>query len=496
MGIPKYYRGNDSNWATDANWSQSSNGPADTTFPTGVDDAIFDAFSGNCTLDAAAAALSIAIGRIGSLYGASIGGTLNGGGFTMAVGTGGFDCTYGGSARWILGTGIWTISGDFDYCDIGTITRTGSTVVLDGVGVDMIGCWNKDLYNLTIALGASVNIPTASQTPQMDGIVRIDGALTITSGENFGIQAGGDLQLSSTGSIIGGIVKLYASAEMSVCDGTFNPSLMTIGLPNSGQRYDSGPEPLSGQWQCDVLVTDSNITTSSPYTFQLSGTVSITGSFTARSQNVGSTLNIANSVNSPSFLIGGDISIGGVGSNGTVTWTKGTGTITLNGDAAQAVNFAGEDTEAIIVNSSDVVTFAANTVATSFSAVAGDFDPAGYDITVGDFTIAPGVNLISAAQGTGLWDGVTIIAGGTFSVQGNSGDYCNLQGIAGWTCYTVTVGTVRYVTVSGSSVGAGSDIRAISSEDVSGNTGWLFSAARTLIDGGLSGGLLTSSLAA
>ena len=55
----KFYRSNNSDWNTDANWSSSSGGTADTTFPTGVDDAKFDSNSGNCTLNADAAALSL-----------------------------------------------------------------------------------------------------------------------------------------------------------------------------------------------------------------------------------------------------------------------------------------------------------------------------------------------------------------------------------------------------------------------------------------------------
>ncbi len=55
----KYGRSGGGSWATDATWSLSSNGPADTTAPTAADNVFLDASSGAITIGAAAACRSL-----------------------------------------------------------------------------------------------------------------------------------------------------------------------------------------------------------------------------------------------------------------------------------------------------------------------------------------------------------------------------------------------------------------------------------------------------
>ncbi|MDH4358810.1 MAG: fibronectin type III domain-containing protein [Candidatus Berkelbacteria bacterium] len=59
LGITKYARTAGGNWSADATWSTTSGGAADTTAPTANDDVVFDANSGDVTIDAAAVAGSV-----------------------------------------------------------------------------------------------------------------------------------------------------------------------------------------------------------------------------------------------------------------------------------------------------------------------------------------------------------------------------------------------------------------------------------------------------
>lgn len=58
-GTTKYARTAGGNWSADATWSTTSGGGADTVKPTAEDDVIFDANSGNVTIDATAVAKSL-----------------------------------------------------------------------------------------------------------------------------------------------------------------------------------------------------------------------------------------------------------------------------------------------------------------------------------------------------------------------------------------------------------------------------------------------------
>lgn len=55
----KYARAGGGNWTTDATWSTTSGGAADTTAPTAADDAVLDAASGNVTIDSGAVCRSL-----------------------------------------------------------------------------------------------------------------------------------------------------------------------------------------------------------------------------------------------------------------------------------------------------------------------------------------------------------------------------------------------------------------------------------------------------
>ena len=259
---------------------------------------------------------------------------------------------------------------------------------------------------------------------------------------------------------------------MSSLDPTFNfsPDRLIIYRPALTEVYAPG-----ATWDCNVLI--SNRTTASAYELRLNGDYDINGTLLIQTNTIGSTLVIANDQgNNPNINVSGAVTF--VQNAGTLTYNKGSGTITLDGSGNQSVDFAGYTIEALVIaNTGGTVTFTAGWTATSFSAQSGDFDPGGQTlVTTGDFTIAAGVNLLSSLADVDLWDGVALTVGGVFSAIGNTADHCNLQGSGGWTINATAAGTVTNATVRGSNADAGVDVTATSSTDGTGNSSWIFAA--------------------
>ena len=92
-----------------------------------------------------------------------------------------------------------------------------------------------------------------------------------------------------------------------------------------------------------------------------SGTYTFLGDFVLYSNAAFIDLELTCNTNNPTFVFKGGVSVAQSGS-GTVTWNAGTGTITLDNTAAQAVNFNGQTVEPVIVSdaSTGAITLGAN----------------------------------------------------------------------------------------------------------------------------------------
>ena len=457
------------NWNTDANWSAESGGAGGASFPTILDNAIFDANSGNCTLDADAAALSISVPNYT--------GTLDAATFDVAIGAGGLDCTDGEGATIVLGSGLWTCAGDFDYEDIGTWEQGTSEWKMTGTA-NITAVYNRTFERFTVAAGAIVTILLGEVRTYTSGSVfTIDGDV-ILDGGRIGLGANSQLVGNDGGSISGtGDIYFWPGGDMPTLHDNFSLTCGTIIIYQP--PADSVFAPGSG-WNCNVQI--DNRTTAEAYELRLNGNYNISGDLLIQTNTAGASLNVNNAVFHPNINESGTVTF--VENDGTLTYNKGSGTFTLDGDAARDVDFADYDVEALVLAGSDTVTFAGGWTATSFSAQTGDFDPNGQTIETttagggsGDFTIAAGVNLLSSLADVDLWDGVALTVGGVFSAIGNTGDHCNLQGSGGWTLDATAAGTVTNVTVQGSNADVGVDVTASSSTDGSGNSSWIFAAA-------------------
>lgn len=163
MGI-KYYIGSGSDWDTNANWSTTSGGSADTTVPGNGDTATFDVNSGACTIDATMTTAGVTL-DVKSDYAATLdcatyaftaaaatvaGGTVDtgtntftcaglltvsGGTFNAADGT--LDCNDGvtiSGGTFEMPSGTMTVAGDMNTSGTPTIDHNSGTIRFDGGG--------------------------------------------------------------------------------------------------------------------------------------------------------------------------------------------------------------------------------------------------------------------------------------------------------------------------------------------------------------------------
>jgi len=406
----KYYIGSGSDWNTDANWSTTSGGSADTTFPTGADDAIFDAASGSCTLDAAVACLSLAIGRSGSLYA----GTLAFSTHAIAIGTGGLDCTYGSSATLDMGSSSGhTCAGNWDVSAIGTYVLGTSTV--DYTGVANVNIPSPRIPYATIISGTITDVGTdfyayasLTITGQLNTsyLYQIAGTATLSGTLNC---SGANVQLSRPTNITGGTITGSGTCRISAeLTGAFS----AINVANfkfwNSQTLPSGTID-SALVQVDGI-TDGD-------TFTVGGDTVFTGNVIINNTHATNSMTWSN-VNNYDLTFQKNVTLATTG--GPLTWTKGTGTITLSGGNAQNINFLGKAVEDIVVNKTAgalVMTGAVTTDSfTGTSTGSGTFDPNGQTITVTGACDWAAAFRFDSSQLT--MDACRWIVGGNFTADG------------------------------------------------------------------------------
>jgi hypothetical protein len=382
----------DGDWEGTNNWSTTSGGAGGAATPTGSDDVFFNAASSNdnCSMSANAACLSMTIGTSGSAYT----GTLDAATFDVAIGTGGLDCTFGGSATLDLGSGTWSCSGNWNHRLIGTLTLGTSTVDLTGTSKTLEGDKNKNLYNLTIS--GTISIAAATNTRQViTNVLDITGTLTIDS-DSIQIN-GGDLQLSGT--LAGSQTLSFVSGStFSTNSGTYSISNTTINrcdISVPGGTY-------AGTWTIDngAVAEDKTIT------FGNAGgqTLTFTGSVTIDADRTSQTTTINTSTHNPNLVFQGGLTL--AESAGTLAWSKGSGSMTLSGSNDQTItNPAGWTTrrEDLTINkSAGNLVFSGPQYYDSFTGTdtgTGDFDPGGATIDVtGNCSWAAAFDFDSAAD--------------------------------------------------------------------------------------------------
>ena len=332
--------GSAGNWNDTANWSTTSGGSSGASVPGGSDDVIFDTNGvGNCTLDVNASVISISVnsGYTGTLAGATYNVDLSGA-FTASSGILDF------------GSGTWTVGGNISLVGASSFVTGTATVKAVGTGVSV---WlgnttSKVVDTFEVASGATASTPYYSYCNNLNVV----GTLTTTGGA------------------------LWLVYEKTTVSGTLNGSAGHD--TNDLEIQAGGTVSKSGT----VYVRKQTAGSSNPV---ITGGGSCTSSISFKPSGGGSLATFTVYLASD-FELDGDLVFGASAYTGTVTfapsnynltlrgdvnisptttlfaWSAGTGTITLDNTAAQAVDFNGETVEASIVSdaSTGAITLSAN----------------------------------------------------------------------------------------------------------------------------------------
>ena len=451
-----------SNWNNTANWSTTSGGAGGASVPGSSDDVIFDSNgSGSCNVDSDVDVLSFNFGGYtgtfsASSYTFSVANDMNASGWTAIIDLGSSSWTVGGnySMRFISGSSTagtstlrmtsttpvgfqFLLSGGVFYSitlgpnahvvQYRNLNITGSFVLEDGATWD-VGYYSPEIkVNTTLALGANSSILS-------------------TNGGTFYIHPDG------TGSRTG-----HSTATVARF-GTKNNnqgSLTTIPIATYTDIFSLGQNAASyhGTWRFEGdTVIEGNMTA---------------GNGKATNETIDTATNNVN------LTLKGDVNI--TPSIGTVTWSAGSGTITLSNTSAQSINFNAQSIEDIIIDkSAGSVTLTSNLTTDSLNLTDGTLDISGYDLTTtGNFT--QGVaTIVQDSNGSGL-----ITVGGDFRING-SNDSPTIWNDADLNISGSALAT--NITVSGSNASSGTYVTASrNSIDNGDNVGWTFRNAQSNI---------------
>ncbi|MFA6510106.1 MAG: DUF2341 domain-containing protein, partial [Candidatus Peribacteraceae bacterium] len=399
---------------------------------------------------------------------------LLGSGLTLLAGAGTFDnatndknITVRGdvtmdNTRTDLGDGTWTVGGSMDFEHVGTWNRNSSTTIMTGSGTLMTKT-AAYLHNFTVGTGASIS--DRSTTTGAAGTVTINGTLTIADDKQFRclndchtaigatgrITGAGQFWLFSPGSGVG----ITSFAEGGVFDvayfNIYKPGAAAIALASG--KYNSILR-VSNEDQASTLRLPSG-------NFIIGGNAS----FNAQSNTL-----VIDNVNNPAITFLGDVIV--TETSSTLTWTKGTGTITLSGATAQSVNLLGKSVEDVVINKTHgTVQLTGTGTLDSLLVSSGTIDFNGKAITtVGGLTIGA----TGQVNPAGL-PGSSLIVGGNLSLTGEAGDLLNLSATGSWTLNVTGTATASYATVKGGDASAGATVSAKTSVTDQGyNKNWDF----------------------
>lgn len=497
----RYYIAANGDWNTNGNWSTTSGGGGGASYPTASDVAIFDASSGNCTLDGHQACSKLQLGRSGSVYNK----TLDFGTSNMTIGTGGMDATYGSGAscNLDLGTGSSSCSGDWLGANLDTLTRGSSTLTLSKTGGTFTTKGNFN--NLTISGSYTMSSGSAGQT--VYGTLTVSGSLAITYAFTLSVAGalnttGGTISLDHASAVLrtdvsGG----NSAANAGTITGTAGTLEHRSGILSNTGTIDppyirfyviTGSTLGPGTYTASSGITITNATTNN-YTLVLgsagSQTIVFDGDVAITTTSSG-TLTLDANTYDPTLEFTGSIT----SSEGTgdITLTAGTAVATLTGTADTTVQLvAGLKFPALTINKgSDTasVTLNADTIAQgAITGTRGTLNTNGYYLIceAGDVSFA-------TTGGFQFTDG----AGGYDQSSGNiqltgTGQTLTLAGVAGspgtqlqiddldFTVPADVTYAVTYCTVTGSAAtGAGAPIDGsdASNVDDGSNSGWTLPA--------------------
>lgn len=460
----------DNDWHNANNWSSTDGGAGGAGVPTSSDDVYFNSTSSNtnCTLSAAGECLSM---DIDSSYTA----TLD----FVTYNFHWYGDFYMGSAatgtRLSLGSGAHTCDGNWQTMNSYTTCIDGGTCVVEftGTGKTYQNERNSNIFNVKIS-GSYTSVSSVSCAIRSLEIVS-GGSFVVDASVQAGYVSSATLKIQTGGTLTINSNRYYSinnagAGGFTVWDGTLTNNgtflIYRSALPTFGGARDWG----SGTTSFRVYNENKTLSLGSgTHTF---------GTLELLCINASGILTVNNSTNNPSFIVTGDLSVKSNGL-GTITWTKGTGSITFSGTSSQSVGFNGETVEDIVVDkTAGVITMDDAITTDSFigtSTGTGSFDPNGKAITTtGNCDWDADFVMNSAAD---TMNGCTWSIGGNWTANGQTLNatstwYLQVTGSAiasgvGYVAYSDASGYSQIIATSGPWV------------DNNNNINWLFSSITT-----------------
>jgi hypothetical protein len=421
VATTRYWVGTSTSWNDSSNWSTTSGGASGASVPGANNEVTFDGQSTqNCTCDVAISVKSLTVeaGYTGTLDFADSAYS-----HTIAE-----DATFDGGGTVDCGDATITCSGNWDAADQTTWTRGTSTIVLDGTDKTMDHTGNT-FQSLTI----SGSYTSSTGTYNAIATLSITGTLTVTGG--YVGDSGGTVSVSSSGTLTAtdpGYFRLGGDAAMTVDSGATIEGTGTLRCYDTSSLTNTAGTTITLECRFYEDSTISGGTYTNLVFFSVSNGTVTAG--TAASQTITAlgnvsittedTWGISGNTHNPDWVIQGDLTF--AITSGTLTWTKGTGSITFSGTGNQTITTPGSWTnvlEDITINkTSGRLNLAGDIYTDSLTFTDGDLDLNGNTIdSAGNVTI-------NGNTGARFWNGVdedmssgTIdIASGTLTLQGSA----------------------------------------------------------------------------
>lgn len=332
MATITWIAGSAGNWSSGINWSGG-------VAPGASDDVVFDGTgTGNCTVDVSPSIASINIQS----------------GYTGVFSDANFDFTVSGNVTLSggnssYGTGTWTVGGNWDF-NSGTLSGTNVTF---NSGSSTFESLSRSYGTITVNSGVTLTTQSLGGSIQC-GTLTANG--TYSSSQTFRVR--NFINTGASGEITGTGTILFDSLNASPWGVGTNAGLISIANLSFPLTSTYPVANVSGS------ISSANVTAtyggSGTAYFRPTADVTFLGNFTlSKPSGVGTAIFDA-ATNNPNITFGGDVALSQT--TGTVSWSAGTGTITLDNTAAQAINFNGQTVEAVIVSnaSTGAITLGAN----------------------------------------------------------------------------------------------------------------------------------------
>jgi hypothetical protein len=219
-----------------------------------------------------------------------------------------------------MGASTWTLSGNFDYAGLGTFASNASRL-------DMNGTSKTLRTKSTFAERMGYFVPSGSITLLTSVIVEqliVPGTITVSGVnlQNGGGTGGETTRIQSTGRVTGtGTLMIQNDAAINQMDGVIDVQTLSF----EGNHQPGGDQIITATYNSPLVLFSGEFGSSRSLRLN-SGTYVFTGSVTVQSAFLG-TYVVDNSVSNPNLVIGGNFKVTWPHS---VTWTRGTGTITMS----------------------------------------------------------------------------------------------------------------------------------------------------------------------